>query len=103
MLVEKASGLAVNVSQDRQSMIFESYYYQTCNASLDKTLCYKLSVIYQSVCKDWNTPAILKDTGLIHFSHQRQDKPHSHLRGNFQIQENPYEMQKTKTLLLILE
>ena len=52
MSVEKDSGLAVNVSQDRQSMIFESYYHQTCTASLDKTLCYKLSVIYQSVCKD---------------------------------------------------
>ena len=39
MSVEKDSGLAVNVSQDRQSMIFESYYYQTCTASLDKTLC----------------------------------------------------------------
>ena len=52
MSVEKDSGLAVNVSQDRQSMIFESYYYQTCTASVDKTLCHKLSVIYQSASKD---------------------------------------------------
>ena len=52
MSVEKDSGLAVHVSQDRQSMIFESYYYQTCTASLDKTLCYKFPVIYQSVRKD---------------------------------------------------
>ena len=52
MSVEKDSGLAVNVSQDRQSMIFESYYYQTCTASVVKTLCDKLSVIYQSASKD---------------------------------------------------
>ena len=93
MSVEKDSGLAVHVSQDRQSMIFESYYYQTCTASLDKTCLSSIKVYVKTEIHQ----STLKDTGLIHFSHQRQDKPHSHLRGNFQIQENPCEMQKTKT------
>ena len=44
MSVEKDSGLVVNVSQDRQSMTFESYYYQTCTASLDKT--FLLQIVY---------------------------------------------------------
>ena len=44
MSVEKDSGLVVNVSQDRQSMTFESYYYQTWTASLDKT--FLLQIVY---------------------------------------------------------